>query len=65
MASTGASAGVLAGGWGALIGAAGGALIGGVGGAMAGGKTDFCQEIESCEDIDVSGVDGGCRGADL
>ena len=65
LASTGASAGVLAGGWGALIGAAGGALIGGVGGAMSGGKTDFCQEIESCEDIDVSGVDGGCRGADL
>ncbi len=65
LAATGASAGVLAGGWGALIGAAGGALIGGVGGAMSGGEKDFCQEIESCEDIDVSGVDGGCRGADL
>ena len=65
LAATGASAGVLGGGWGALIGGAGGALIGGVGGYMAGGETDFCQEIESCEDIDVSGVDGGCRGADL
>ena len=52
----------LGGGWGALIGAGVGAGAGILNGYMTGGEKDFCQEIESCEDIDVSGVDGGCRG---
>ncbi|MBO7509331.1 MAG: hypothetical protein J6T57_03595, partial [Alphaproteobacteria bacterium] len=53
-ASTGLGVGAtLGGGWGALIGGAGGALLGAVGGAMSGGETDSCQEIESCEDINM------------
>ena len=52
----------LGGGWGALIGAGVGAAAGIANGYMTGGEKDFCQEIESCEDIDVSGVDGGCKG---
>lgn len=66
LASAGFSAGVLGGGWGALIGGAGGALLGGVGGYLAGdGLQDSCQEIESCEDIDVTDIEGGCRGTNL
>lgn len=49
-------------GWGTLIGAGVGGLAGGVLGGLSGGLQDFCQEIESCEDIDVSDVEGGCRG---
>lgn len=61
--AAGASMGtMLNAGWGTLIGAGVGALGAGVMGYMSGGQEDFCQEIESCEDIDVSGVDGGCRG---
>ena len=40
-------------GWGTLIGAGVGALGGGVMGYMSGGQEDFCQEIESCEDINM------------
>ena len=45
-----------------MIGAGVGVLAGGVLGGLSGGLQDFCQEIESCEDIDVSDVEGGCRG---
>lgn len=52
--STGASLGTMFNvGWGTAIGAVGGAALGAIGGAMAGGKTEFCQEIESCEDINM------------
>lgn len=51
--AAGASAGVLAGGWGALIGGVGLGALGAIGGAMSGGQQDFCQEIESCEDINM------------
>lgn len=51
--TSGGSLGVLGGGWGALIGAAAGGVAGGIYGASVGGKTDFCQEIESCEDINM------------
>ena len=61
----GASAGLAAGGWMPLILGAGGALVGGYMGYQSGGEQDFCQEIESCEDVDVSDVDGACRGANL
>lgn len=52
--SAGASVGtMISPGWGTGIGA----LIGGVGagvlGAMSGGEEDFCQELESCEDVNV------------
>jgi len=40
-------------GWGTAIGGAIGAVGGGIMGAMAGGKKSFCQEIESCEDINM------------
>ena len=61
--SAGASAGTMAyAGWGTAIGAVLGGVAGGVMGAAAGGEKDFCQEIESCEDVDVSGIEGGCRG---
>ena len=52
-------------GWGTAIGGALGALAGGYAGYQSGGEDTFCQEIESCEDIDASGVDGGCRGENL
>ncbi len=51
--AAGASAGVLAGGWGALIGGVGLGALGAIGGAMSGGQQDSCQEIESCEDINM------------
>lgn len=47
----GAGAGATAGGWGALIGGVVGAAGGAALGAASGGKKKFCQEIESCEDI--------------
>ncbi len=54
LAAAGLSGGAMAGGWGALIGAGAGALVGGVGGYLAGdGLQDSCQEIESCEDINM------------
>ena len=61
----GGSLGFLAGGWGSLIGAGIGAVGGAALGASIGGEKDYCQEIESCEDIDVSDDAGGCRGANL
>ena len=40
--------------WGTLIGGAVGAVAGGIGGYVTGeGKKDFCQEIPSCEDINM------------
>lgn len=50
----GASVGTMASpGWGTLIVGAVGAVGGAVAGALSGGQEDFCQEIESCEDINV------------
>ena len=40
-------------GWGSLIGTAAGALVGGWAGYQSGGQQTFCQEIESCEDINM------------
>ena len=40
-------------GWGTAIGGIVGAVGAGVLGAASGGKKDFCQEIESCEDINM------------
>ena len=40
-------------GWGTAIGGLVGAVGGGVMGALSGGKKDFCQEVESCEDINM------------
>ena len=52
--SAGASAGTMINaGWGTAIGGVVGAVGAGVLGAMSGGKKDFCQEIESCEDINM------------
>ena len=50
----GASAGTMvSAGWGTAIGAAVGGVGAGVLGAMSGGEKEFCQEIESCEDINM------------
>ena len=52
--SAGASAGTMVGaGWGTAIGGLIGAVGGGILGAASGGKKEFCQEIESCEDINM------------
>ena len=52
--SAGASAGtMISAGWGTAIGGVVGAVGAGVLGAMSGGKTEFCQEIEACEDINM------------
>jgi len=52
--SAGASMGTMVyAGWGTAIGAAVGALGYGLLGAASGGKENFCQEIESCEDINM------------
>ena len=40
-------------GWGTAIGGLVGAVGAGVLGAASGGKKEFCQEIESCEDINM------------
>ena len=40
-------------GWGTAIGALLGAGAGVWGGIESGGKETFCQEIESCEDINM------------
>lgn len=40
-------------GWGTAIGGALGALAGGWAGYQSGGQQTFCQEIESCEDINM------------
>ena len=39
--------------WGTANGAAVGAVGGGVMGALSGGKKKFCQEVESCEDVNM------------
>ena len=52
--SAGAAAGTMVTpGWGTAIGGAIGAIGGLFGGRSAGGKQEFCQEIESCEDINM------------
>jgi len=40
-------------GWGTAIGGAVGLVGGGIMGAMASGKKKYCQELESCEDINM------------
>ncbi len=52
--SAGAAAGTMVTpGWGTAIGGAVGAIGGLFAGRSAGGKEEFCQEIESCEDINM------------
>ena len=52
--SAGASAGtMISAGWGTAIGGVVGAVGAGVLGGLSGGKQEFCQEIESCEDINM------------
>ncbi len=52
--SAGASAGTMVSpGWGTAIGGVVGAVGGLFAGRSAGGQKDFCQEIESCEDINM------------
>ena len=55
--SAGASAGTMVSpGWGTAIGAVIGGVGAGIMGAMSGGEEEFCQELEACEDINVSGA---------
>lgn len=52
--SAGASAGTMVTpGWGTAIGAVVGAVGAGLVGMASGGEQEFCQEIESCEDINM------------
>ncbi len=52
--SAGASAGtMISAGWGTAIGGLVGAVGAGILGAKSGGKKQFCQEIESCEDVNM------------
>ena len=52
--SAGASAGTMvSAGWGTAIGGLVGGVGAGVMGYMSGGKKEFCQELESCEDINM------------
>ena len=52
--SAGASAGTMVSpGWGTAIGSVVGGLGGFLAGRSSGGEKDFCQEIESCEDINM------------
>lgn len=52
--AAGASAGTMvSAGWGTAIGGVVGAVGGLLGGRSAGGEQEFCQEIESCEDINM------------
>lgn len=52
--SAGASAGTMINaGWGTAIGGLVGAVGAGVLGGVSGGKKEFCQEIESCEDVNM------------
>ena len=52
--SAGAAAGTMvSAGWGTAIGGIVGAVGAGIGGALSGGEQEFCQEIESCEDINM------------
>lgn len=55
--AAGASAGTMVSpGWGTVIGGAIGAVGAGVMGGLSGGKEEFCQELESCEDINVGDI---------
>ena len=55
--AAGASAGTMVSpGWGTAIGAVVGGIGAGVMGAISGGEEEFCQELESCEDINIAGV---------
>ena len=52
--AAGAGVGTMANaGWGTAIGASIGATAGGLLGVLSGGKKKYCQEIESCEDINM------------
>ena len=52
--AAGASTGtMISAGWGTAIGGVVGAVGAGVMGYMSGGEKEFCQEIESCEDINM------------
>jgi len=52
--AAGAGAGtMISPGWGTAIGGAIGAVGGGIMGAMSSGKEEFCQEIQSCEDVNM------------
>ena len=52
--SAGASAGTMVTpGWGTVIGGVVGAVGAGIMGAVSGGEQEFCQEIESCEDVNM------------
>lgn len=52
--AAGASAGTMVNaGWGTAIGAVVGGVGAGVLGVVSGGEKEFCQEIESCEDINM------------
>ena len=52
--SAGASMGTMVSpGWGTAIGGVVGAVGAGVLGASAAGEEEFCQQIESCEDINM------------
>ena len=54
MAAAGASAGtMIVPGWGTAIGAAAGLVGGGIMGALASGRETFCQEIRTCEDVNM------------
>ena len=54
MATSFGSAGtMISPGWGTAIGTAVGAVGGAIVGYNSGGKEDFCQEVESCEDINM------------
>lgn len=44
-------------GWGSMIGGVVGAVGAGLVGMASGGEKEFCQEIESCEDINVKDID--------
>ena len=55
--SAGASVGTMVSpGWGTAIGAVIGGVGAGVMGAISGGEEEFCQELESCEDINVGNI---------
>lgn len=55
--SAGAAAGTMVSpGWGTAIGAVIGGVGAGVMGGISGGEEEFCQELESCEDINVGNI---------
>lgn len=55
--SAGAAAGTMVSpGWGTAIGAVIGGVGAGIMGGISGGEEEFCQELESCEDINVGNI---------